>query len=83
MTKNAKRKEHYDVYLVSTYYGEFGEVNGSRKYVGETWAVSKAQAENNVRFRHEGAKRSYDLHDWGRDTCMVYTYEAVPASGCP
>ena len=44
-----KQREDYNVYRVETYYGECGEVTKRSHFAGKTKAVSKAQAENNVR----------------------------------
>lgn len=45
-------KRKYQVYLVRRGYGCYGSM---MFHVGNTMAVSEAQAENNVRFRHNGA----------------------------
>lgn len=79
--KNASHKEQYNVYLITTFYGECGEVSENQQFIGKTWALSKAQAENNVRFRSEGAKPAFASYDTGRDTCIDYSYRAVLASG--
>jgi len=75
--QEAKKKQEYNVFLTSVYHGECGEIIENKQYLGKTWAVSEAQAENNVRFRYEGAKPAYTSYDTGRDTCIDYFYNAV------
>ena len=74
-----KQREDYNVYRVETYYGECGEVTKRSHFAGKTKAVSKAQAENNVRFRHNGESPSILSFDLGRDTALDITYRAVLA----
>lgn len=75
-----KIKEKYNVFLVSTFHGDSGEIVEHERFMGETWAVSEAQAENNVRFRNEGAVLAHQIVDLPCDTAVFYSYRAVLAN---
>ena len=68
-----KEKHKYRVYLCAHIYDCAGDINceiNHREFVGETWAVSAAQAETNVRYRN-GDKFNFDADEHGE-----YWYEA-------
>lgn len=60
-----QRKRKYIIYTQTrTDYGD-GRMDKSERRVGETWAVSKAQAVNNYCYR-EGV-RAYQCAEWSHD----------------
>ena len=71
-----KPKKHYEVYWVQAGHGCYGS---SKKYVGDTWAVSPAKACSNIRFRVGGSSGYfiYDCLDEGYAYCH---YEAIEVS---
>ena len=72
-------KKHYHVYRVGTGHGCFAR-NYRRDFVGSTWAVSEAQACNQVRYR--ALQRNnfnilapiYDSHDLGYVTFKLEAF---------
>lgn len=80
--KEKKPKKHYAVYYVGKGEGVYAK-DYQRTYLGDTWAVSKAQAENQVRYRFRDEKRpnggySVDyLGDCLDEGSVIFTYEAV------
>lgn len=81
MKPTTRKKEKYNVYFVVTYHSnEYGSYETERRFAGETYAVSKAQAENNVRFRINGAVPWSIAHDLPGDESVEASYEAVLAN---
>ena len=79
-TKYVKPKERYNVYhIVSFHDGMDGSVSRKRTFAGETWAASKEQAENNVRFRNRGKSFSLEISEYSGDSAEYSYYEAIPA----
>lgn len=70
----AKRKEKYLVYLREDYWGESGYHSSARTLVGETWAVSEAQAVNNFAYRN--GTRMYGMKELPCDELYEWSYEA-------
>lgn len=56
--RKVTKKNLYNVYLVRNGTGVYAS---HRIYVGQTWASSKEQAENNVRYRINGAVPSMEI----------------------
>ena len=79
MKMRTKPKNHYAVYCVRDGDGVYAS---SRDFIGDTWAVSAAQACNNVRYRYRDNNQPHggysfqvigDILDEGS---VIYTYEA-------
>lgn len=75
-SKSGKAKKHYEVYWVQTGHGCYGS---SEKYVGDTWAVSPAQACNNIRFRFNGSS-GYFVYDRLDEGFVYCDFEAREVS---
>ena len=63
--KRQKQRKKYAVYYVGTGEGCYAK-EYKKIYLGDTWAVSKEEAESNVRFRYRDEKHpnggySYDI----------------------
>jgi hypothetical protein len=71
---NIKRK--YKVYLVAYTFEEYSYNQISKEYIGETWAVSKLQAQNNMRYRCGNRSYSQLYLDIGNDNAIDYRFEA-------
>lgn len=73
----AARKRHYKVYLVGHGTGCYAQ-RYYKEFMGETWAVSKYQAANNIHYRL--VKDGQRLPDTQIDTyglgCVRYVLEA-------
>lgn len=59
-----QKKQKYHVYLLGLGHGCYSR-EYSRAFMGETWAVSKAQAVNNIHFRivRSGERLPNDIVD--------------------
>lgn len=79
--REPKPKHRYYVYVVGSGSGCYRE-DYCRQFAGETWAVSAAQACNNVRFQNRDRERPHGGYSvWGfGDICeegdVMFTYEA-------
>ena len=72
-----KPKRHYKVYVKRTGFGCYDTGKPLYTFVGETWAVSEAQAINNVRFRTDGkASNSWIIGDYAEQGDVMYQYIA-------
>ena len=76
-----KPKKHYAVYWVGEGEGVYAK-DYSREYIGETWAVSPAQACNNVRYslrtkkNPHGGYASHVLGDCYDEGAVYFHFEA-------
>lgn len=71
-----KPRQKYDVYLVGTGYGCYA-TNYRKVFLGSTFAVSEAQACNNVRHRCGGYSASeFDIGDYLEEGYVEYNYKA-------
>lgn len=71
------RKRHYEVYLVGHGSGCYAK-NYNKFLMGETWAISKNQAVNNIRYRihRDGQELPDGIGDSEGMGCVVYVLEA-------
>lgn len=71
------RKRHYEVYLVGHGHGCYAK-NYCKYFMGDTWAVSKKQAVNNIRYRihKEGQELPGELGDAEGMGYVEYVLEA-------
>jgi len=68
-----KTRKKYTVDVFRNYWGGSGEHIREKIDTCETWAVSEAQAKNNVRFRTIGKDVPYwEGYD---DSCVTFSYE--------
>jgi hypothetical protein len=70
-------KKKYNVYLVGKTDTENGYEEVFRNYVGNTIAISKAKAENNIRYRLGNHSYSQLHLDTYADNCIDFYYEAI------
>lgn len=73
-----KEKKHFDVYVVITRSFD-NVIRTEHQFAGETYAVSEAQATNNVRFRLWGATPSYYEDSGYGDDWRSWEMIAVPS----
>lgn len=71
-----KPRQKYNVYLIGTGHGCYAE-DYRRVFLGSTFAVSEAQACNNVRHRCGGySASSFDIGDYLEEGFVSYSYKA-------
>lgn len=69
-----KPKQKYEIFAETTLdYGD-GHIDTTRERVGETWAVSEAQAINNYCYRN--GTHNYEVHEWRGDGGRTVSYTA-------